>query len=444
MPMHRLPLWVCLLLLAAPAGAAAQPQTRPTTLATLFEDVFGPRGLVVSSDDVQLDGTNHAAHFNSAFQSDFRLMNIAMASQLTAIPVPSPASGFTYRFDPSTGTFVRTTRSFGPILTDRAETIGKGRTAFSFNQQYFSFDRLDGTSLSTVPAIFRHDDFQTTAGRSDVISTINTIRASVTQFTGALTYGIAERVDVSLALPVVRTRLALLSNATVERVGTGPDHGVHYFHDETAPDDHGTTNQFFAEGSASGVGDLLLRVKGTAWQSGPHAAAAGLDVRLPTGDEENLLGSGALGIRPFVALSTAAGVFAPHLNLAWQWNGRSVLAGNVRTGTKGDLPDQFTYAIGTDVSVNSRMSLVFDLLGTRVIDSPRLATFDFTAEGPFGSVPLRDLAFHTESYWAAHAAIGLKANVAPRVLVHFNMRFALDHSGLTDRLAPLLGLEWAF
>src|SRR5207237_7428485 len=127
------------------AGAAAA-QTRPSTLSTLFEDVFGPNGLVVSSDDVQLDGTNHAAHFNSSFQSDFRLMNIALASQLTAVPLPSPASGFTYKFDPATGTFVRSTRSFGPILTDRGETIGRGRIAFAANLQVFSFARLDAVS----------------------------------------------------------------------------------------------------------------------------------------------------------------------------------------------------------------------------------------------------------------------------------------------------------
>src|SRR4051794_13959909 len=110
------------LTLLVPVRLAAQ--TRPATLSTLFEDVFGPNGLVVSSDDVLLDGSTHAAHFNSAFQSDFRLMNIALASQLTTIPVPSPASGFIYKFDPGTGTFVRATTSFGPILTDRAETIG--------------------------------------------------------------------------------------------------------------------------------------------------------------------------------------------------------------------------------------------------------------------------------------------------------------------------------
>jgi len=108
-----------LVLCALGTATTVSAQERPTSLATLFEDIFGPHGLVVASQDVQVDGTNHAAHFNSAFQSDFRLVNIALTSQLAAIPLPSPASGFTYRFDPATGTFQRSTRSFGPILTDR-------------------------------------------------------------------------------------------------------------------------------------------------------------------------------------------------------------------------------------------------------------------------------------------------------------------------------------
>src|SRR5262245_66534154 len=90
-------LFVCALAAAVPASA----QFRPASLATLFQDVYGPTGLTLNSDDVQLDGTNHAAHFNSAFQSDFRLVNIALTSQLTAVPLPSPASGFTYKFDRS-------------------------------------------------------------------------------------------------------------------------------------------------------------------------------------------------------------------------------------------------------------------------------------------------------------------------------------------------------
>ena len=432
---------VLCLLWASPVWA----QSQPSSLATLFEEVYGPRGLVVASQDVQIDGSNHAAHFNSAFQSEFRLVNIALTSQLAAIPLPSPASGFTYRFDPATGTFQRSTRSFGPILADRGETIGRGRIAFGFSHQYFSFDHLDSVPLVAVPAVFTHDNFEAGGGRTDVIGTMNTIKADVTQFSGALTYGVTDRLDVSLAVPIVRTSLSLLSNATIHRVGTGEANPhVHYFPDELAIDGLGSTNQFFAEGSASGIGDLVVRAKSTVLREGERALAIGLDARLPTGDERNLLGSGALGLRPFAAFSTAFGPVAPHVNVAYHWNGESVVAGDIQSGTKADLPDRFAYAVGGDYTVTDRFSVVADLTGQRVLDSPRLLTRERVVTGPAGTVTLPDITFETASYWVSHAAIGFKANLAPRLLVNFNMRFAIGDRGLSDRVAPLLGFEWAF
>jgi len=425
------------------AGQAAA-QARPASLATLFEDIYGPNGLVLSSDDVQLDGTNHAAHFNSAFQSDFRLVNIALTSQLTSVPLPSPASGFTYRFDPATGTFVRSTRSFGPILSDRAETIGRGRIAFGFSHQFFSFDHLDGVSLTAIPAVFRHDSFQNGGGRADVVSTLNTIEATVGQFTGALTYGLTSRIDLSLAVPIVRTRLSLLSNARIVRLGTGANVQVHYFLDPTALGGYGSTHQYFVEGSAGGVGDLVARMKTTIIREGTRALAAGLDVRVPTGDEQNLLGAGAAGLRPFAAFSSSFGPFGPHANVAYQWNGRSVLAGDIRAGRKSDLPDQFLYVLGSDLGVNQRFSIVFDVLGQRVLNSPRLSTYTLAATGAAGSADLPDIKFANGSYWATNGALGFKANVAPKVLVNFNLRFNMGARGLSDRIAPLVGVEWAF
>lgn len=426
------------------ASLAAAAQDRPQTLSTLFEDIFGARGLVLNSDDVQLDGTNHAAHFNSAFQSEFRLMNVALTSQLASLPLPSPASGFTYNFDSATGTFMRSTKSFGPILADRGETIGKGKIAFGYTYQFFSFDHLDGLSLSDVPAVFTHDNPQLGGGRADVVATSNTIEATVSQFTGALTYGLTDRVDLSLAVPVVSTRLSLLSNATIHRIGTGNNLDVHYFRDEDVIGGFGSTRQYFSEGSAGGMGDLVARVKTMLMREGSRAFAVGLDIRMPTGDEHNLLGSGALGLRPFAAVSSSIGPFAPHANLAYQWNGKSELAGNVRMGEKADLPDQFVYAAGGDIVLADRLSVIFDILGERVIDSPRMQARTSTRTGAAGSVTLPDILFITESYWTSSAAFGLKANLAQRLLVAFNLRFALADGGLTDRVAPLLGVEWTF
>ena len=431
---------VATLVMTVPAGA----QDRPATLATLFEDIFGPSGLVVSSDEVLLDGSNHAAHFNSAFQSDFRLVNIALTSQLAAVPLPSPASGFTYRFDPATGTFVRSTSSYGPILTERGETIGRGRLAFGFSQQFFSFDHLDGVRLSAVPAVFTHDDFQAGGGRADVVFTENTIRADVSQYNGALTYGVTDRFDLALAVPIISTRLSLLSNARIHRVGTGANTTVHFFRSDAGIDGRGDTRQFYAEGSASGVGDIVIRAKGTVLRESSRALAVGVDARLPTGDEQNLLGSGSAGIRAFSAFSTSIGRFAPHVNVGYQWNGKSKLAGDVRTSQKEDLPDQFLWALGSDFGINNRLSIVLDLLGRRVIDSPKLFLYDFTAGGPSGTASLPDIRFERMSYWVNNGAIGFKANVAPRLLVNFNLRFQISGNGLSDRIAPLIGMEWGF
>jgi hypothetical protein len=419
-------------------------QSRPSTLATLFEEIYGPDGLVVSSDDVALDGTTHAAHFNSAFQSDFRLVNVALASQLASIPLPSPASGFTYRFDEATGTFVRSTQSFGPILTERGETIGRGRIAFGYAYQFFSFDHLDGVSLANIPAVFRHDNFQVGGGRADVVATENVVEATVSQFTGALTYGVTDRFDIALAVPAVHTSLSLISNATVQRVGTGSNKTIHYFRDDVSIGGYGSSHQFFSEGSASGIGDMVVRGKATLMRESSRALAVLLDVRLPTGDESNLLGSGALGLRPFAAFSGAFGRFAPRANVGYQWNGKSVLAGDITRDEEADLPDAFTYAVGSDFSITNRLSIILDLLGQRVIDSPRLFTRTIDITGQFGSVSLPDIFLESNSYWTSSVALGLKANVATDLLIDFNLRFAGTDGGLTDRVTPLIGLEWSF
>ena len=253
----------------------------------------------------QLDGTTHAAHFNSAFQSDFRLVNIALTSQLDgrAAAVARIRLHLPVRFGH------RHVRALDEQL--RSDPVGSrrddrhGRLAFGFSYQFFSFDHLDGVSLSAVPAVFRHDSFELGGGRADVVSTENTIQANVSQFTGALTYGLTDRVDLSLAVPIVRTQLSLLSNAQDPPARHRHQPAGALLPGPTALGGFGSTHQFFTEGSASGVGDLVLRVKAMMMREGSRALAAGLDARLPTGDEQNLLGAGAMGLRPFAAFSGA-------------------------------------------------------------------------------------------------------------------------------------------
>jgi hypothetical protein len=430
-------------MIVAPVAATAQGSDA-AALATLVQNIFGPRGLTVHSDALLPDGSTHSAHFNSAFQSNFRQFNIALASQLTSVPLPSPASGFTYRFDPATGTFARSTQSFGPILADRAETIGRGKIVFGYNYQFFSFDALEGVDLRRIPALFTHDDYQLGGGRADVVVTSNAIEGSVAQFTGLVTYGVHDRVELSVAIPVVHTRLAVASDAVIRRFGTAAGTAVHYFPEATAPGGIGDHQLFAAQGSATGVGDLVVRAKSTLVRKGHRGIAAGVELRMPSGDEDDLLGSGAWGVRPFAVVSFAFRRLSPHLNVGYQWNGASVLAGDPKTGEKRGLPDRITTAVGADVGLSERMTLAVDLLTNVVMRSPRLRMNQFQVQGPLGSAVFDDIGFTEESYVTTNGSVGLKLNVAAGLLVNFNLRFNVTSGGLTDRLAPLLGLEYGF
>ena len=143
---------------------------------------------------------SHSAHFNGGFESEFSQFGIALTSQLVSLPQPAPAAGFTYQFDPALGVFNRTTNNFGPIMSERAETIGARRLSAGFATQRLEFDLIEGLDLSHIPAVFSHDNAQLLGGREDVITTVNSVEASFTRSTLFLTYGVTNHFDVSGAI----------------------------------------------------------------------------------------------------------------------------------------------------------------------------------------------------------------------------------------------------
>jgi hypothetical protein len=433
---RKVALYSLLLALTGSTGAFAQGKEK---LALLIPNLFGPSGLVVNSQARLPDGSTHSAHFNSAFQAEFTQFNIALASQLATVPLPTPASGFTYTFDASLGVFQRSTQSFGPILAERAETIGRRKFTFGVTYQYFNFDTLEGVDLNAVPSVFTHDGADLGGGRSDVVTTSSSINATLNQTVAFFTYGLNDRIDLSLAVPFVSVYLGAASDARILRVGTAASPATHYFED--AAGGFGSEKVYSRSGRATGIGDLVVRLKGSAVRSSTTSIAFGLDARLPTGDEANFLGLGAPGLKPFAVLTLSAGRFSPHANLAYLWNGKSVLAGDVATGRKEDLPDQVLYAGGVDVGVFKRLTLAVDFLGQRVIDSPRLVQKTFTTAN---GQSLPQIGFVSESYSIANGAVGFKLNPAGKLLIDFNLLFSLNDSGLRDKVTPLFGIEYAF
>ena len=52
--------------------------------------------------------------------------------------------------------YSRSARSFGPILAERAETIGRDKFAVGFSHQNFTFNSVDAVPLRSVPSVFVH------------------------------------------------------------------------------------------------------------------------------------------------------------------------------------------------------------------------------------------------------------------------------------------------
>ena len=433
---------VCLLAAVPVASAQQDPfnlNAPVRQLATLFTDLFGPRGLVVDSLATLPGEQVHSAHFNSDFQFNFTQFGTALVSQLVSVPLPSPAGGFTFQFDPSLGVFRRTTQSFGPILAERADTLGARHMSFGFAHQRYTYDTVEGLNLNSIPAVFTHDNASLLGGREDVVATTNAIEATVNQSTMFLTVGVTDTLDLSLAVPLVRNHLQVVSQATIHRLGT-TNPLTHFF--RQANGEVGEQRIFTAVGDASGLGDILVRVKSTIARRQTSAFAVGCNVRLPTGDEMNLLGSGAAGLQPFGIWSATYGKFSPHLNASYHWNGSSVLAGNPATGESAHFPDQVAYAAGTELSVNPRLTMAFDLLGTYTIDAQRLTPQTFHALDGRSTFP--NITFERASFNAVNGAVGLKADLIQRLLLQVNLLFKINEGGLRDKVTPLVGLEYTF
>ena len=109
------------------------------------------------------------------------------------------------------------------------------------------------------------------------------------------TYGVTDRIDVSVAVPYVSNSIDGHSFGQIVPFGPNP---AHYFGGTAAAPILSATTD--VSGSASGIGDVALRAKVNLSPGGSKARAGFAllgDVRLPTGNEDDFLGSGSTSAR---------------------------------------------------------------------------------------------------------------------------------------------------
>jgi hypothetical protein len=482
------------LLNCIPSQAQNLCSTASNNLICVIPQLYSTAGATIN-----LPNTAHRAHFDSDFQKETAALTTsltgAFGTELTALRLATPASGVIFSFDKNLAVVRRTTESYGPILGERAETIGRHRFFLAGSYQFFPFSTLDGIDLRHLPAVYNHGDTVNPDGTHrnpavdppspgnppselEYIASTTRVDLKVHQLTFYATYGLTNRLDVSIAMPILNVRLGASSDATIVRgpdpivqgpallaayianpntlpgnlyPSTGPMEGCapshtctgyfHYFD----PNNPATslTAHFSNAKTASGIGDVVFRVKGTAFQGERAAVALGADVRVPSGDEKNFFGSGAAGVEPFIAVSYRARV-SPHVNIGYEFNGSSILVGNPFEGTKGRLPDQLLYSAGADANVTRKLTLAADLLGERLYEAPGVTKGAWEDVLLVSHPDIPNIIPTHRSFNMNDLAVGAKYSLHGNLLLTGNVQFKLDDGGLRAKVVPLVGISYTF
>jgi hypothetical protein len=421
----------------APATAGAQSNG----LSTLLLRFFAP------SNPIVLATTGHQAHFGSqpAAQEALRQLNRGIATQLSTFPLGSSSGGFTYTLDPALGVFTRSSDSFGPLFAERALTAGKGKLNFGVNYVRATYDTFEGNDLrkGDIRLFLTHQDTSGDGNHLDFWFEGDVIRADafldITAQNAVFfaNYGVSDRFDVGIGIPHVRAKIDARIHTTVDPLATQGDPTISHIFSDGSPE-----HDFVQRGSAEGIGDVVLRakynaVKGTTW-----GLAAGTDLRLPTGNETEMLGSGATQAKLYL-IASGTGRFSPHANI-----GYTVSKGG--SPATGDLPDEFNYTVGFDAALNRRLTVTGDLVGRTLRNTGRiqeeLQEWQYRRRNdPFlHTIALPELVQVQGDLNTVLASVGVRVNPFGNLLISANALFSTGDRGLQDHFTPVVAIDYSF
>jgi hypothetical protein len=429
------------------ATMPAEAQDSGTGLAGLLLRFFSPNNPVILKDN-PVPAFSHKAHFVSQPNAQAILgeLNAGIATQIATFPVGSSSAGFTFTFDSNLGVYNRTTQSFGPLFAERPQTAGKGKFSFGINYQDATYDRFEGRDLKNgdIKLDLRHLDVNNDVSlfnpwfEGDVIQSnlFLDLESKTTVFFA--NYGVSEKFDLGVAIPYVDISMNARIEAGVVRLATAPDPFViHIF-----PDDK-DTHTFTESGSANGLGDILIRGKYHFLSKPSFNLAGALDLRLPTGKEEDLLGSGATQTKVFLAASGGGGRVVPRANAGYTFSSGG-------SSFTGDLPNEFNYNVGLDLVPHHRVSVLLDFVGRTLLDTNRLVETDQTFTYRFRTDPTPQTTVRPElttrqgNLNLMLGSAGIKFNPAGRLLIVGNVLFSIGKNGLQDKLTPVIGIDYTF
>jgi hypothetical protein len=479
MPTVRSLLIFAFLLLIAPVQAHAQGVSG--NLAGMVKNLFDrvtPNATTPNPANLAAN-IDHSSHFflgGENLRAATRELNAALAMQLATFPLASSSGGFTYSINDS-GDVVPTSTTFGPSFAERAVTIGRNKFNFGYTYQQTSYDSFEGADLGSgdLGFVSQHNnccpapgvpgertDFNPAFERDLLLSRLSTsIDTRTTAFFA--NYGVTNRFDIGVAVPIVHVSLEAAVTGQILRTATAANPLIHNFDGVSS-----STRTVAENGSATGLGDVLVRAKYNVFRGATTSVAAGLDLRLPTGDSDNLLGTGATRALMMAIVSGEYGRVSPHINFGYTLSSgeaSSQLAdvddvalfgaaaqGRVNTNPLDlSIPDEVNYIFGANVAAHPRVTLGFDLRGRTVRNIARFNVTNvvYPTRGPAGEP------FTVQDEFALNdptrgnlnqllGVIGGKINIAGTFLLNLSLLVPMNDEGLKPKPTPVIGFDYVF
>jgi hypothetical protein len=329
----------------------------------------------------------------------------ALLVNLASVPLSTSSGGFVYNFNEQLGTAERAADTFGPFFVERALSAGKGHPSFGVTAATSSFDELDGKRLRDGTLLTIANQFRDEAVPFDTERLTLRMRSSSMTLFGSVP--VTDRLEVSAAMPLLRLEL--------EGARINVYRGA-------------SLAQASGSASASGAGDLALRGKYLLFSDQGIGVAAAAELRLPTGDRENLLGAGRAGYRISGLASYEPSRFAVHANVG---------------AAGGGISNEITAAAAALAAVGARVTLSGEVLVRRISE---LRDLDL-ASAPHPTIAGVDtyrLVAGEGNNTTVQIVTGLKWNVASTIVLGTHVRWSATNSGLTAAFSPTVAFEYAF
>jgi hypothetical protein len=421
---------VALLALSAQAAESQEAGLRAQLANDLF--TFGDCGEPLCLDLTNLHGNHFIPALAEGNDAVIAFLTDAIGDATASVPLSATSSGAT--FSVIGGVPVRTSISAGPIFGERTQTLGRGRFFVGASVTGIEFTSLNGIPLRDLALNFKHEDGSPldTLGNpefeNDYMALDLGVSLNILVGTVALTAGLTDFIDVGVAVPLVRTQVSGRTEAQILPFGST---AIHRFGGDAADPVLRATAS--TEGSATGIGDIAGRVKFNLGQSSRMGAALLAEIRLPTGDEEDLLGSGSTQFRALGLYSAQFGTLSPHVNIGYVARGDSRTQNDaVLVGLSVDnlLSDWATLAAGFESELQvgeNKFALPADI----EFDEPFQRTIPATNVPNKGGDLLR-------------ASLGAKFTVRGGTVLVVNALMPLRDVGLQPDFIWTVGLDFPF